>query len=104
MKDAYMPAPSRNAVRLVVQTPRIRIIAMSISGSRLRVSTQIHAPQTRKPPASSPSVRADPQPQLVVSVTASRTAVIPTLIRIEAVQLTRPGTRTGDSGTNHHVP
>ena len=33
MNEAYMPAPSRKAVRLVVHTPRIRIIVMSISGS-----------------------------------------------------------------------
>ena len=43
MNDAYMPAPSRNAARLVVHTPRIRIIVMSISGLRLRISTAIQA-------------------------------------------------------------
>ena len=41
-----MPAPSRNAVRFVVQTPRIRIIVMSISGDALRTSTATHAQQT----------------------------------------------------------
>ena len=41
MNDAYIPAPSRNAARFVVHTPRMRIIVMSISGLRLRTSTAI---------------------------------------------------------------
>ena len=41
-----MPAPSRNAVRFVVHTPRIRIIVMSIRGDALRSSTATHAQQT----------------------------------------------------------
>ena len=98
-----MPAPSRNAVRFVVQTPRIRIIVMSISGSALRASTAIQPQQTSRPAPSRPSVLGEPQPQLVVSLIASSTAVMPVLISTAAVQLIRPGTRTGDSGTNRHV-
>src|SRR5947207_13711389 len=54
--DEYSPAPSRNAATLVVQTPRIRIIAMSTSGSRLRTSTATQAAQTSNPNANSPMV------------------------------------------------
>src|SRR5437763_2720951 len=103
MNEAYMPAPSRKAVRFVVQTPRIRIIVMSISGWRLRISTTTQAAQTSSPKPSSDTVRVDVQPQLVVSVTASSTDVIPTLISAAASQLIRPGTRTGDSGMNRQV-
>src|SRR5579864_945212 len=103
MNDEYMPAPSRNAVRFVVHTPRIRIIAMSISGSALRVSTATHAAQTTRPAAVSPSVRDEPQPHAVASLIASSTAEMPALISSAASQLIRPGTRTGDSGTNRQV-
>src|SRR5437588_11670605 len=51
--DEYMPAPSRNAARLVVHTPRIRIIVMSTSGMRLRTSTAIHSAQNPNPMARS---------------------------------------------------
>ena len=66
MNDEYIPAPSRNAVRLVVHTPRIRIIDMSISGSRLCTSTYIQAAMIRKPKSNSASVLGEPQPQVVV--------------------------------------
>src|ERR1039457_2711387 len=72
MNDAYIPAPSKNAARFVVHTPRIRIIVMSISGLRLRVSTAIHTPETARPAAIRPSVFDEPQPHVVVSEIASR--------------------------------
>ena len=103
MKDEYMPAPSRNAVRFVVQTPRIRIIVMSIRGDALRTSTATHAQQTRTPAANNASGRDEVQPQAVVWLTAINTVEIPTLIRIAASQLGRPGIRTGDSGTKRQV-
>ena len=104
MKEAYIPAPSRKAVRLVVQTARIRIIPMSIRGSRLRISTTTHAAQSSRPAPISPIVRVEPQPQVVASLIASSTAVIPVDMSSAASQFTRPGTRTGDSGTNRQVP
>ena len=103
MNDAYIPAPSRNATRFVVHTPRIRIIAMSISGSRLWTSTQIHAAITSAPAANSAIVLAPPQPQTVVCAIPISTKQIPTLISVAASQFTRPGERIGDSGTNRHV-
>ena len=87
----------------VVQTPRTRIIAMSISGSRLRTSTAIQAMETSTPAATSPTVFADPHPHFVVLLIASRISEIPTVIRIAASQFTRPGTRIGDSGTQRQV-
>ena len=98
-----MPAPRRNAVRLVVHTPRIRIMVMSISGSRLRVSTATQPRHTITPAASRPSVRGEPQPHVVVSPIATRTPEIPRLISATAGQLMRPRTRTGDSGTKRQV-
>src|SRR2546423_819003 len=96
--DEYMPAPSRNAARLVVHTPRIRIIVMSTSGSRLRTSTAIQAKQNSSPKPNSPMVLAPPQPQTVVSAIAISTPQTPTLISVAASQFTLPGERTGDSG------
>src|SRR5436305_1029400 len=66
MNDEYMPAPSRNAARFVVHTPRMRIIVMSTSGSRLRTSTATQIAPTTSPNASNASVLAEPQPQTVV--------------------------------------
>src|SRR5579862_9885912 len=103
MNEEYMPAPSRNAVALVVQTPRMRIIAMSISGTELRVSTTTQTAHSTRPATSTPIVRADPHPHVVVSLTATSASEIPALINAAAPQLMRPGTRTGDSGTKRHV-
>src|SRR2546421_324853 len=55
------------------------------------------------PAASTPSVCAEPQPHTVVSLIATSASEMPVLIRTAAGQLTRPATRTGDSGTNRHV-
>ena len=76
---------------------------MSISGSALRTSTVIQSTQRTAPAASRPIVLPEPQPQLVVSETAIMIAATEQLISTAASQLTRPGTRTGDGGTNHQV-
>ena len=44
-----------------------------------------------------------PSPRLIVSEIATRTQEKPKVISAAASQLTRPGTRTGDSGTNRQV-
>src|ERR1700691_2340396 len=103
INDAYMPAPSRKAAALVVQTPRMRIIVMSIRGFLLRTSTAIQATETAMPTESRPSVLGDPQPQLVVWLIEISTIDMPIVIKVAASQLTRPGTRTGDSGMKRHV-
>src|SRR5271155_5229628 len=87
MNEAYMPAPSRNAARLVVHTPRMRIIVMSISGFSLRTSTAIQTADTANPASSSPSVLDDPHPQVVVSEIASSTIEMPAVISAAASQL-----------------
>ena len=101
--EAYIPAPSRNATRFVVQTPRIRIIAMSINGSRECSSTITQAAVIASPSASRAIVLADNHPQLVVSEIAISTQLKPAVISAAASQLTLPGRRTGDSGTNRQV-
>jgi len=76
---------------------------MSTSGSLLRASTATQTAHTTSPPASRPIVLIEPQLQTVASLTASRAAEMPTVISAAAAQLMRPGTRTGDSGTNRQV-
>ena len=88
---------------MVVHTPRMRIIAMSISGSRLRTSTITHAAQMSAPTAIRAIVLGEPQPHVIVSLTATRITDMPPLISVAASQLIRPGTRTGDSGTKRQV-
>ena len=62
--EAYIPTPSRNAARFVVQTARAAIIRMSTSGSRDRSSLRTQAATTAAAPANRPSVLGEPQPQL----------------------------------------
>src|ERR1700677_1728785 len=103
MNEEYMPAPSRNAARFVVHTPRMRIIVMSTSGLLARTSTVIQTSEIARPTAIRPSARADPQPHVVVSDTAIRTVDMPIVISAADSQLMRPGTRTGDSGLKRQV-
>ena len=103
MNDAYIPKPSRSATAFVVQTPRIRIIRMSTRGCAERDSLRTHRARSTSPTAIEPSVFADSQCQLPVSLTATRTATRPRDISNALVQLTLPGTLTGDSGTKKCV-
>ena len=88
---------------MAVQTPRTRIIAMSISGLRLRTSTTIHTAQTARPAASRASVRRLVHPHTVVWAIARSTPDMPVVISAAAAQLTRPGVRTRDSGMYRQV-
>ncbi len=103
MNDEYIPKPSSNATAFVVQTPRIRIILMSTSGWSERDSLRTHSASSTRPTAMHPSVFTDSQCQFAVSLTATRTAASPSDISAAPAQFTRPGTRTGDSGTNRWV-
>ena len=76
---------------------------MSISGLSLRTSTSTHSAETARPAAIIARVLGDPHPQVVVSLIASSTVDIPTVISAAASQLMRPGVRTGDSGMKRHV-
>ena len=100
MNDEYMPKPSRNATVFVVQTPRMRIMCMSTSGLALADSLRTQATSSPAPIASTINVFADNQCQLAASVTASSTAARPPDMSAAPAQLTRPDTRTGDSGTS----
>ena len=94
-----MPKPSSMATVLVVQTPRIRIIRMSTRGWVLRDSLRTHSTRKTAPATNRPTVLTDSQCHTAVWLTATSTAPRPTDINAAPVQLTRPATRMGDSGT-----
>ena len=96
----YMPIPNRNATRLFVHTAGTRIIFMSMRGWRERASTSVQATPMTTASATRPITSGDPHPQLGASLTPmSRATSHPERSRA-ASQLTWPGVRTGDSGTN----
>src|SRR6185312_9463545 len=103
MNDAYIPKPRSAATAFVVQTPRIRIIRMSTSGVAERDSLRTQSASSTTPTAMLPSVFAESQCQFAVSLTATSTAERPSDMSAAPVQFTRPGTRTGDSGTKKCV-
>ena len=100
MNEEYIPTPTRNATRLVVHTPWMRIIAMSTSGSSERSSVSAPGGEHDEPGGDQRRcVLAEPQPQVVVWLTATRTITSPSDISAAASQLTLPGALIGDSGT-----
>ena len=104
MNDEYIPKPKTSAARFVVQTARIRIIRMSTSAARLRVSTQTHATASTAATANRPSTRAEVQPHDSPSLTGRSSATSQPARSAAPVQSSRPGERTGDSGTKSCVP
>ena len=60
--EPNMPKPTISAVTFVVQTPRIRIIRMSTSGSATRSSKRAHATSSAAAAASSASTGRSPSP------------------------------------------
>ena len=66
--------PMKKPVRFVAATGRERRTRRSISGSARVASKRVHASSSANPPPMSPTVRTEPQPQLLASVTASSTA------------------------------
>ena len=98
--DANMPNPTNAATRLVVQTPRSRIICMSIIGTGTRVSTVTHATATSAATANRPRTLGEPQPHEFPSLSASSRATSQTESSTAGTTGRRPGVRTGDSGTN----
>lgn len=73
---------------------------MSTSGFGLRDSLRIQTTRSTMPTANTITVLAESQPHTGASLTASRTAASPPDMSAAPGQFTRPGTRTGDSGTN----
>lgn len=102
-KEEYIPTPTSTATRFVVQTPRIRIILMSTSGSFAPSSVLTQATRLRTPSAIRPSVLADPQPHALVWLTATSTRTRPVDISAAARQLMWPGSLTGEGGTKKCV-
>src|SRR3954471_19022434 len=103
MNDEYIPTPTRNATRLVVHTPWMRIIRMSTSGSGELTSSRIQKPSTTMPTAIPVRVLPEPQPQVLVSLIEISTITRPADISAAAFQLMCPGDLIGDSGTNTWV-
>ena len=98
--EAYIPAPSRNAARLAVQTPRSAIIRMSTSGAGEASSRRTHATRNAPPPANSPTVLGESHPHWPDSVTATSSVESPTAISAADTVLTLAGVRTGEAGTH----
>src|SRR5215218_5396074 len=103
MNEPNIPKPTSIAVRLVVHTPRRRIIRMSTSGWSTRVSHQAQTTSTTAAPSIRPTVRAESQPQLLPSLTASSSAASPVESSPAPAQSIFAGARTGDSGTYRRV-
>ena len=101
--EEYIPAPTRNAAAFTVQTPRMRIIRMSTSGSIARDSLRNHSSASTAPASSRPSSRALAQPHDEPSLTAISTHTSHAESIPAPSQLMRPGVLTGDSGTNRTV-
>ena len=74
MNALYMPKPISSAAALVVQTPLNRIILMSTSGCRERLSAVTHAAANTADATTRPMVFVDPQPQADPSLTATSRA------------------------------
>ena len=74
MNALYMPKPSRSAAAFVVQTPLNRIILMSTSGCRERLSALTQAAADTADATTRPMVFPDPQPQADPSLTATSRA------------------------------
>ena len=97
--ELYIPNPIRKPARLVVQTPRSRIICMSTSGQRDLASTRIHTTASTAAATRRPIVRAESQPQRGASLIATSRHTSQSVRRTAPAQLTVPGARMGDSGT-----
>ena len=76
---------------------------MSTSGSAERDSARTQAASSTSPTANSPITRGESQPHVGASLKPSRIATSQPDSSDAPSQLTRPGLRTGDSGTNSQV-
>ena len=103
MNELYIPKPISSVARLTVQTPRTTIIFMSTSGSLERDSARTQAASSTSPIANRPITLGEVQPQVGAWLKPSRMATSQPDRSDAPSQFTRPGLRTGDSGTNSHV-
>ena len=99
MNDEYIPKPSRSATALVVQTPRIRIMRMSTSGWSERDSLRTQNEEQHDPDRDQADrLRREPVPGRRLA-DGDQHGGEPGRHQRRPAQLTRPGTRIGDSGT-----
>ena len=103
MNEPNIPNPTRSAVRLVVNTARSRIMPMSTSGSRTRCSNATHTDSSTAAAMNRPMTCAEPQPQLLPSLTVTSRAMRPPESRAAPPQSILDGLLIGDSGTNRWV-
>ncbi len=95
--------PISRVEMLVVSTGRRASVLMLISGSRVRRSKNTNPTSTIRPAAISPSVRPEPQPQSAPREMPISSEARPAARIAAPARSTRPGVRTGDSGTNRCV-
>ena len=100
MNEPNMPKPTSTVAKLVIATVGWRSISMSTSGSGVRRCSQTQKLRITAPTTNRPSVRVSPQPHSLALAIASSGAVSPRPSTIAPRTSTRPGVRTGDSGTN----
>ncbi len=93
-----MPKPTSPATALVVQTPRRRIIAMSIIGTGTRSSTWTQATMPRAAAAKSARMVGEAQPSWLPSLRPSSSATSQRASSTAGSSGNRAGVRTGDSG------
>ena len=103
MKELYIPAPTRKAAALTVQTPRTRISPMSISGAAIRSSLRTQTTNITAAAPTRPQTRASPQPHAEVWVIPSSSRTSQEESSSAPTQSTLPGDLTGDSGTKKTV-
>src|SRR5271155_5428812 len=100
MNIANIPNPNSKAARFVLHTAGIRIIFMSTMGVFERVSERIQHGINTAVAANSPSTEVLLHPHIGPYEIANRPVISQADIIEAPTQLTRPGDRTGDSGTN----
>ena len=97
-KVAKVANPTKPATRLVLQTPRRRIISMSIIGTGTRSSVRTQITTSRPERASRPRVRPEAQPQSLPSLRAMSRAISQPASSTAGVTGSRAGVRTGEEG------
>ena len=99
MKEPNIPKPTSSVATLVISTVGWRSISMSTSGCGVRRWSMTQRLRITAPAANSPSVRGSPQPHSFAWAIARSGALRPKASTIAPRMSTRPGVRTGDSGT-----
>jgi hypothetical protein len=101
--EPNMPKPTSSVATLVISTGGLSSVGMSASGCSVRRSTATHTASTAAPAASSASVRGLPQPQSLAREIAISGIARPAPSSAAPRTSTRPGLRSGDSGTHSCV-